>query len=189
MPYALLAPGGPIPLVIENGGFVSGDVAHPANVLDLWSPEELAAIDVVPIVETDIPSGKVSTGSALVLVSGQVVRQHTLEDAPPPPAPTLADLPVISDRQFFHALALPPFSVITKTEALAAVKTGDLPAALAAIVASIPDETERFNAEMLLSGSKEFWPTHPLVPAIAAAMPTPWTTEQVVAFWTFAASL
>mgnify|MGYP001413910286 CR=1 FL=1 len=189
MAYALIENGVPTPLAIVNGGFTSGEVIHPAQVLDLWSADMLAAINVLPIVETPIPEGKVSTGSSLALVGGQVIREHVLEDAPPPPPPTLADMPDISDRQFFQALALPPFSIITTAEALAAVKTGELPAALQAIVDAIPDPTARFNAEMLLSGATTFRATHPMVAGIAAAMTPAWTEEQVIAFWQFAASL
>jgi hypothetical protein len=98
-------------------------------------------------------------------------------------------VPGISDRQFFQALALPPYEIITMAEALAAVKTGELPAALAAIVAAIPDPVARFNAEMILSGATTFEATHPMVLAIASAMSPPWGQPEIIAFWTFAAGL
>ena len=86
-------------------------------------------------------------------------------------------LPAISDRQFFQALATPPFSLITPAEALAAVKMGELPAALAAILDGIESDADRFAAEMLLSGATVFERAHPMLVEIADA------------FWTFAAGL
>lgn len=75
---------------------------------------------------------------------------------------------VISDRQFFQALAQPPFELITKEEALAAVKTGDIPPAMSALIARLPEDA-RFGAEMLLSGATEFRLSNPLVTTFAAA--------------------
>jgi len=186
MTYAIIEEGEPTLLTLANGGFTSGGVTHPAAVLGLWTEEQLAAINVQPIIETPIPEGKVSTGSVLAMVEGQVVRQHTLADVPPPPP---AAMPDISDRQFFQALALPPYEVITMAEALAAVKTGELPAALQAIVDAIPDPVARFNAEMLLSGATTFSRSHPMVAVIAVAMSPVWAANEIDAFWTFAASL
>ncbi|MGR0183221.1 hypothetical protein [Azospirillum aestuarii] len=74
--------------------------------------------------------------------------------------------PVISDRQFFQQLALDDY--ITQAEALAAVRTGDLPPVLAELIAHM-DEAERFGAEMLLSGAVEFRRDHPLTIAIGEA--------------------
>ena len=79
-----------------------------------------------------------------------------------PPVPA-----VISDRQFFQQLAAE--GTITPAEALAAVRTGELPAALVAILDGIPDEDERFSAEMLLSGATQIERAHPLTDAIGAA--------------------
>lgn len=98
---------------------------------------------------------------------------------PPPPVPQ-----TISDRQFFQQLAVA--GVITQAEALAAVKTGDIPAALDSIVQSLPPE-DAFNAEMLLSGATIFDRSHPMTAALAVAMG--WTTEQLDALWTAAAAL
>jgi hypothetical protein len=99
----------------------------------------------------------------------------------PPPAP-VPD--TISDRQFFQQLAIA--GVITKAEALAAVKTGDIPAALEKFIAPLPDD-QRFNAEMLLSGATLFQRAHPLTDAIAAAQGM--TPEQVDDFFRAAAAL
>jgi hypothetical protein len=117
------------------------------------------------------------------LAAGGVIEPYV---APPAPPPVLGP---ISDRQFFQALALPPYEIITTAEALAAVKTGALPAALAAIVAAIPDATARFNAEMILSGATQFERAHPMVAAIAGAMSPPWGEADIDEFWIFAGSL
>ncbi|MFN3892008.1 MAG: hypothetical protein ACK4MV_16555 [Beijerinckiaceae bacterium] len=75
---------------------------------------------------------------------------------------------VISDRQFFHQLAV--MGIITKQEAKDAVRTGAIPAVMQAIIDGIEDEDEHFAAEMLLSGAVEFRRDHPLVNVFAQAM-------------------
>jgi hypothetical protein len=92
---------------------------------------------------------------------------------------------VISDRQFFHALA--KNDVITEDEALAAVATGTIPPTMAAIVDAIPDASARFDAKMFLSGAVEFHRNHPLVAVFGAALG--WTEAQIDDLFTFAASL
>lgn len=74
----------------------------------------------------------------------------------------------ISDRQFFQGLALQSF--ITEAEALEAVKTGVLPAALETIVAGIADPAAQFAARMILSGATMFERDHPLVASVGAAL-------------------
>lgn len=98
----------------------------------------------------------------------------------PPPVPS-----IISDRQFFQQLAVE--GTITPAEALAAVRTGELPAALLAILAGIADEAERFAAEMLLSGATQIERAHPLTDAIGAA--TGRTPPQIDDFFRAAALL
>ena len=90
----------------------------------------------------------------------------------------------ISDRQFFQQLAIA--KVISQEEALAAVKTGDIPAALSGFIAAL-DDAARFNAEMLLSGATIFARNHPLTDAIAAAQGM--KPEQVDDFFRAAAAL
>ncbi|MFC5358267.1 hypothetical protein [Azospirillum himalayense] len=89
------------------------------------------------------------------------VAAYDPERAPAGPVPA-----VISDRQFFQALAMDGY--ITPAEALAAVRTGELPAVLADLIAHM-DEDERFGAEMLLSGATEFRRDHPMTIAIGGA--------------------
>lgn len=94
-------------------------------------------------------------------VSGGAYIVRTVDPASlPPPVPAQ-----ISDRQFFHVLALN--NSITQDEALAAVKTGDIPVTLMALVDQLPD---KFGAEMLISGATIFERKHPLTNVLGAAM-------------------
>lgn len=101
----------------------------------------------------------------------------------PDTAETLVVPVAISDRQFFQTLA--ERGLITQAEALAAVKTGDIPAAMTAIVADMPPEGQ-FQAEMLLSGATEFRRSHALVEAFGAAMG--WSANDIDVFWIEAAT-
>jgi len=65
----------------------------------------------------------------------------------------------ISDRQFYQQLAVN--GNITQAEALAAVTTGTIPAAMAALVQQLPSGNQ-FAAKMLLSGATVFERAHPL---------------------------
>lgn len=98
-----------------------------------------------------------------------------------PPAPLPA---TISDRQFFQQLAIA--GAISQAEALAAVKTGDIPANLQKVIDALPPD-DKFNAEMLLSGATVFDRAHPMTGALGAAMG--WKADQVDALWRAAAAL
>lgn len=65
----------------------------------------------------------------------------------------------ISDRQFFQELA--NREIITEEEALAAVMTGTIPAAMQAMIDALPEE-QQFPATMLVSGATTFHRRHPL---------------------------
>jgi len=84
----------------------------------------------------------------------------------------------ISDRQFFQQLAV--LNVITQQEALDAVRTGAIPAALQALIDALP-EPARFPAEMLISGAVEFRRNHDLVEYVRQALG--WTSEQIDQLW------
>ena len=60
-------------------------VKHPANVLTLWSSNELAAIGVYRVVDEEIPPGKVATGWSLVFDETSVTRVFDLKDFVPEP--------------------------------------------------------------------------------------------------------
>ena len=91
---------------------------------------------------------------------------------------------VISDRQFYQQLAV--LGLITQAEALAAVKTGDIPATLQGLIVSLPVE-QRFSAEMLLSGAVQFQRNHPLTLIFGLAMG--WTDEELDTLWIAASRL
>lgn len=91
----------------------------------------------------------------------------------------------ISDRQFFQQAAIQGF--ISQEDALQAVKTGFIPAPLQAIVDTITDPTDKFNAEMLLSGATEFQRNHPLTSVIGTAFGM--TEEDINTFFRTASNL
>lgn len=100
-------------------------------------------------------------------------------EAPPVPVPQ-----TISDRQFFQALAM--MGLIDPAEALAAVKTGEIPAALEAFIDQLPTD-EKFAAEMVVSGATIFERSNPMTLALAAGMG--WSSEQIDDLWRAAAQL
>ncbi|HYG87003.1 MAG TPA: hypothetical protein VD978_12155 [Azospirillum sp.] len=107
----------------------------------------------------------------------------------PEPAAVPVPLPVpaaISRRQFYQALAVSTPPYITPAEALAAMRTGDIPAVLASLLDTLPEE-ERFAAEMLLIGADDLRREHELTAAIGAARGM--TDAEVDAFFRFAATL
>lgn len=134
-------------------------------------------------------------GTSVAPIDGASVTFGYLYDGetfspPPEPEPPAPVFPKISDRQFYQALATEPYATatgVTMAEAKAAVKIGQLPASIQAVVDAIEDEAERDRADMLLSGATIFEREHPEVSRFAAALS--WTDEQVDAFWLFAAAL
>lgn len=90
--------------------------------------------------------------------------------APTLPAPVPA---LISDRQFAHGLW--KRGIVSREEALAFVKTGDIPAPLLALLAALPD-AEREDAEMIIAGATTYERLHPVTVQLVAAFG--WTPEQ-----------
>lgn len=85
----------------------------------------------------------------------------------PPKAAEPEPVPAsVSRRQFFQALAVK--ATVSNTEALAAVRTGEIPAAMQTFVDAMP-AGDRFAAEMLLSGAATFDRANPLVPSFMVA--------------------
>jgi hypothetical protein len=109
-----------------------------------------------------------------------IVDSFTVEQMQAPATPRL-----ISDRQFFQALALQ--GAITQEEALAAVRSGAIPAAMQAFIDAIADQEQQFGATMLLSGAVEFDRNHPLVESFRRAMG--WTVQHTNDLWRLAATL
>lgn len=91
---------------------------------------------------------------------------------------------VISDRQFYQQLAV--VGLITRDEALAAVKVGTVPKTLQTLVDGLPVD-QQFAAEMHVAGGIEFRRNHPLTNALAGGMG--WTSGQVDQLWRDAAAL
>lgn len=91
----------------------------------------------------------------------------------------------ISDRQFFQQAAV--VSLISKEEALEAVKVGTIPNTLNVIVSSIEDANTRFAAEMVLSGATVFYRTHPLVDQVRIYLGM--TNEEIDTFFIDAGNL
>lgn len=100
----------------------------------------------------------------------------------PPPAPPPSS---ISRREFYQGLAVA--EKITKDEALAAIKTGTIPAALQAMIDSMSDEDAAFKAECLLAGASGFERDNPLV--MIFAINEGMSETEVDDFWRLCSSL
>lgn len=98
---------------------------------------------------------------------------------PPPPAPI-----VLTNRQLFAALALA--GLITTDEALAAGRTGEVPAAIEAVFASLPEQ-DAFLARLTWATMREVPRDHPLIAAMVAAQLA--TPQQVDALFALGASI
>jgi hypothetical protein len=105
-------------------------------------------------------------------------------NVPDPIAPSDPVPSAISDRQFFQQLAAQ--GLVTQDEALAAVKTGDIPAALQHVVDGLPPG-QQFEATMIISGATTFQRSHPLTVAIGIACGR--TSDQIDALFRAAAVL
>jgi hypothetical protein len=105
-----------------------------------------------------------------------------------PPEPVPEQLPpapiVLTSRQLFAALALTGF--ITEAEALAAGRTGAVPAVVDAVFASLPEQ-EAFLARLTWATMREVPRDHALISAMIAANLA--TTEQVDGIFALGASL
>ncbi|MBB5040692.1 hypothetical protein [Shinella fusca] len=98
---------------------------------------------------------------------------------PPPAVPS-----EISDRQFFQQMAIE--GRITQDEALDAVGSGVIPAAMDALVEQLP-ESQRFAARMLIRGATTFRRTHPVTELIGQLYGM--TGDQIDATWRSASEL
>lgn len=109
-----------------------------------------------------------------------VLAAHDPDAAAPEPVPD-----AISDRQFAQALA--DLGVISRAEALAFVKRGEVPTDLQTKIDLIPDEEERFAVDMQVSGATIFERSHPSTVTLADALG--WTSAQMDTLWRSAAAL
>lgn len=104
----------------------------------------------------------------------------------PEPEAQAVDIPVpdISDRQFAHQLR--DQGIISQAEALAFVKQGAVPVALETLIAALPTQAERDDAELLICGATTFQYAHPLTASLAAGFG--WDVAQTIAFFRAAAA-
>jgi hypothetical protein len=91
---------------------------------------------------------------------------------------------VITNRQFYQQLAVQ--SEITQQEALDAIRTGVIPARLAAAITTLPTD-QQFSATMAVIGSPEFRRAHPTTQLLQTAMG--WTSTQTDDLWRKASQL
>lgn len=76
MAHAIMRDGAAVEI---TGAFTDADgMQHPAAVLSLWTPQQLKALGVYAIVETNVPAGRRSTGWSLHFDAdaGTVTRVH-----------------------------------------------------------------------------------------------------------------
>lgn len=103
-----------------------------------------------------------------------------------PPEPQAEPVPEeISRRQFYEGLALKEW--ITRAEALAAMQTGAIPAALQAIADAMTDEDAKFKVLLMFAGNNSFYRSHPFV--LVFAMARQMSETETDDFWRFCHAL
>lgn len=128
------------------------NTSFPADLAE-FDPAPFGAARVASIAPPPVGAGEVAVEGTPEWSGSEWVQTWTV-------APQIAPVPTsISDRQFFQQLAIE--GKITQDEALAAVATGTIPAAMEALVQQLPAESQ-FAARMLLSGATQFERAHPL---------------------------
>jgi len=145
-----------------NGSFVS-------SIYGVWAATDEKG--VVTHVEVDptriVPDGKHVLG--INADTSQVSKGMRWDEGSAtllPPLPDEVAVPAsISDRQFFQALASSEYNIISEADALAAVKSGEIPEPLQAVIDKMP-ASDKFSATMLLSGATEFRRDNPLTSII-----------------------
>lgn len=156
----------------EPGGFFilpNGDKGSPAA--DGWTDDTYR---LETILEADpVPPGKLVVSTSIQMVNGHPQYVDLVEDfvAPVPE--------IISRRQFYEQLEID--GLISQAEALAAMKTGTLPAALQAIVDGMADADAKYDAEMKLVGATDFFRSSSLVMVFAIVIG--WDEARVDKFW------
>lgn len=161
--YEILVRGAP------DGVFAGAHQVSVERVVDTDTGDVLSE-QVLPARELDPAQVAGVLGAAFGDLAGQLTQaraelaQMKASGAPAPASSQPSA--VISDRQFFQGLALR--GLCTPQEALEAVRAGVLPRTLRAFVDSIGDADERWAAEMLMAGAKEFRRDHPFVDAVGA---------------------
>ena len=139
------------------------NVSFPADLDDATRAEW----DVLPVVATGVPDGKISTGSTAELIEGVWTQVHTLDDAPLPPVPDR-----VTSRQF--KLQLIAFPAIGGGETL----LDDVEAWIS---------TQSRAAQVAFENSGTFVRTEPMMQAGFAALG--FSEGQIDAFFTAASEL
>lgn len=137
-----------------------GDITYQPNIGDLWTDEDLAALNLYKPVEPEVPPGKVVVGRTVQRVNGVVTFVYTLESVP------LADL----NRVQFRFM----------------VKKLGVASAIQAAIEAMPSDTEeeenaKIMAETLWEDGQRFERSHPLFTTLAPSVGL--TDEQVDAAW------
>ncbi|MCB5173632.1 hypothetical protein [Microvirga lenta] len=121
-----------------------------------------------------------------------VEQEVTADFGPLPLASEIASpVPAISDRQFFHGLA--KWEIIPMDEARAAVRTGNIPAALLAIIddpafrSMLPKGTDIEDVYLIVEGAVEYRRDNFISELVAGFLG--WTAEETDEFWRFCAGL
>ena len=86
-------------VIVERQVPATDVLTYPWGAIAVMDADELGALDLVRVVETAVPDGKISTGWSVEDVEGAPTQVHQLEDAPPPPVPA-----TISFRQLVLGL-------------------------------------------------------------------------------------
>lgn len=144
--------------------------------LSAMDADELAALNLVRAVETEVPEGKISTGWTVEDVEGVPTQVHQLEDAPPPPVPA-----TISFRQL--VLGLLTFDKAADAQALGA---RTIPPGLQPVVDAMPPDQQLLVA-LTIQTMTEADRASPLIDVARAAYD--WTSGEADDFFRAAAVL
>jgi hypothetical protein len=128
-----------------------------------------------------LPNGDQVHGAVPGWTNGAYKLVEILSDEPDPDAP-VPD--IISNRQFFQALALS--GSISQAEALAAIKTRTLPPQMLNAIHAMPAD-QQFAAEMLISGTTEFDRNNPMTSTMMRVLG--WDAKSADNLWRYAATL
>lgn len=123
---------------------------------------------------------------ANVWLDGEIVEVPDEDVALPPtePWPMTATLPSVSPRQFFQALAIREH--IAEDEALDAVGSGVIPAAMLELIEQLPSYAQ-FGAKMLIRGATIYERSNALAGLMGSIYG--WDDAALDEFWVFAATL
>lgn len=143
----------------------------------------------VPVIdgETGVPTGEFTQPGGALIVEGwfdltaeEIAELEAMQQNPEPePVPEQ-----ISASQFFRALW--KAGEITFEECRAALKSGDLPTAMSAMVNQLPEEQQQ-DALLIIEGATSFRRSHWLVPVFASLYGM--TAEETDNLWRVAAGL